>query len=1113
MTTGNLVRRSLRFRWRSQLGVLLGTTTATLILVGALAVGDSVRHSLARQALLRLGQVHFVVNTHDRFFREQLAAELAAELRAPVAPVIATPGLFTTADGRKRVNQLQVIGADARFRALATTGSDGSPPGDPAWLPTGTAWGNPDFLRRVRTADAPAGSSGLPPGGIVRLEKPAWLPRDAPASSTTDAATALRVTLAEGDGPGRFSLQASQIIPPTVAVALPWLQRELAQPARANVLLIGQNAAGSLTAEQVNAALRRVWTLADADLTLAEVPGPARAVELRTDRVFLEAPITAAAISASRPAQEVLTYFVNSVRAGERSTPYSFVAATDGLADRLPPGDRRPLGDDEILLNAWLADDLRAKVGDTVTLAFFVTGTGRTLDQRTAAFRVRGIVPVEPADERLTPKIPGLSDKENCREWDPGTSIQLDRIRPQDEAYWEKHRGTPKAYVSLAAGTRLWQTRFGDRTALRWSGQDAAKLAAGIRAALDPAQVGLFAQPIRAQALRAASESQDFGGLFIGLSFFLIVAALLLTGLLFAFGVEQRGIEIGTLLAVGWTAPAVRRLFLLEGLALAAVGGLIGTVAGLAYTRLVLLALLLPWRGAVAGAELWFHAEPATLAIGGASSVLIAGAVIWYVLRRAARQPARALLAGQPALAEPAAAGTPRSARRATVIALVAAALGLALLVRGFRGEHAAADFFGAGALLLIAGLSGAAAFLRRLEQGAGAVRHAAGLARQNVARRRGRSLATVALLACGSFLVIAVGANRHDPAADAARPSSGTGGFTFFGETPLPVHEDLGTPAGRENLGLPRLGLENLRVVSLRLREGDDASCLNLNRAQRPRLLAVDPREFASRGAFSFLHSAADGPENPWLQLERAGEDGALPAIGDEATVRWALGRKVGETLDYTDDRGRTFPIRIVGMIGNSVLQGSLIVAERPFVARFPGESGKRVFLVDTPAATRREVGETLTRALRDYGLELQPTGDRLALFQQVENTYLTIFQALGGLGLILGSVGLGVVVLRNALERRSELALLRAVGFTRARLLRLLVLEHAGLLVLGLACGVVAALVAVAPALRGSPAQVPYASLALTLAALVLSGLAWIWLAAVLALRGSLLRSLRSE
>jgi ABC-type antimicrobial peptide transport system permease subunit len=298
-------------------------------------------------------------------------------------------------------------------------------------------------------------------------------------------------------------------------------------------------------------------------------------------------------------------------------------------------------------------------------------------------------------------------------------------------------------------------------------------------------------------------------------------------------------------------------------------------------------------------------------------------------------------------------------------------------------------------------------------------------------------------------------------------------------------------------------------------MREGDDASCLNLNRAQVPRLLAVDPRALAERGAFTFLGSSSGGAAagNPWLLLDAPQADGAVPAIGDEATVRWALGQKVGGTLSYTDERGRTFPLRIVGMLANSVLQGSLVIAERNFVAQFPSESGQRVFLIDAPAPGAKGLADTLTQGLRDYGLELQPAADRLALFQQVENTYLTIFQALGGLGLLLGSVGLGVVVLRNALERRSELALLRAVGFTRIQLRRLIVIEHGGLLLLGLACGVGAALVAVLPALRASASQVPYQSLGLTLAALLASGAIWIWLAGGLALRGELLRALRNE
>ena len=56
--------------------------------------------------------------------------------------------------------------------------------------------------------------------------------------------------------------------------------------------------------------------------------------------------------------------------------------------------------------------------------------------------------------------------------------------------------------------------------------------------------------------------------------------------------------------------------------------------------------------------------------------------------------------------------------------------------------------------------------------------------------------------------------------------------------------------------------------------------------------------------------------------------------------------------------------------------------------------------------------------------GLEVNLAAVRLDEFNAVQNTYLQIFQLLGGLGLLLGSVGLGVVVLRNALERRAELA-----------------------------------------------------------------------------------------
>jgi len=229
---------------------------------------------------------------------------------------------------------------------------------------------------------------------------------------------------------------------------------------------------------------------------------------------------------------------------------------------------------------------------------------------------------------------------------------------------------------------------------------------------------------------------------------------------------------------------------------------------------------------------------------------------------------------------------------------------------------------------------------------------------------------------------------------------------------------------------------------------------------------------------------------------------------------------------------------LRIVGVIANSILQGSLLISEEQFIRLFPADEGYRAFLVDCPWSESdlkrlpaRKVDEEravdvmlpmlkfeavsweLSKGLQDAGLELTPAVWRLADFGTVENTYLSIFQALGGLAMLLGSVGLGIVVLRNVMERRNELALMRAVGFRKRALVWLVLSEHWGLLAIGLAIGTVSAAIAVLPALRSPGADVPYLSLVITLVAVAASGLVWTWLAALAALRGPLLNALRSE
>src|SRR5205823_3691252 len=108
------------------------------------------------------------------------------------------------------------------------------------------------------------------------------------------------------------------------------------------------------------------------------------------------------------------------------------------------------------------------------------------------------------------------------------------------------------------------------------------------------------------------------------------------------------------------------------------------------------------------------------------------------------------------------------------------------------------------------------------------------------------------------------------------------------------------------------------------------------------------------------------------------------------------------------------------------------------------------------------------------------------------VQNTYISTFQSLGALGLVLGTFGLAAVQLRSVLERRKELALMRAAGFRRSRLGEMVLLENLLLLFGGLLLGTVAALVAVLPQMLLGTASVPFVDLAATLGAVLVVGVA---------------------
>ena len=1100
MKPTTLIARSVRFYWRTHVSVVLAAAVTSAVLVGALGLGDCVRHTLRDLALKRLGKFHHALGGQDRFFRAELDEKLDYGDRRVVSAII-LPGSAVNPETSLRGNRVQVLGVDQFFWAW-----DGS---DRKVLQIA----DEEVALNTHLARQLGVEVGQPV--VLRIPRPTALSRDVPLSPTRKATLPLRVTvrtIVDDDEFGRFSLRANQAAPLNAFVSRKWLAEKIGMPGKAN-LMLAADMGPTWRSQEAPSQLRRLLTPGDLDLVPTKLPDGQ--VELRTGRVFLDRAIVAAAAGNAPAATGVLTYFVNSISAdGQAGTPYSMVSAVgpinDDGAKRNGPWD---LADDEIVINVWLAEDLGIGPDGTdvpITLTYYVVGASRELKTATRTFRLRRVVPIEDlaADRTLTPNFPGLSDKKNCRDWDASLPIELDNIRDKDEEYWDDHGGTPKAFVNLRVGRAMWANRFGDLTAVRFAPpQTVERVTEAIRANLDPADVGLTFLPVRERALAAGAESLDLGQYFLYLSFFLIVAAMMLTSLLFGFGVEQRSAEVGTLLALGFTPGRVRLLLLAEGAALAAVGAVTGVFGGVMYTRTMLHGLATMWPGVSAASAIKYHIGGATLALGAGGAFVAAIFAMWIALRRQGRSSVRDLLDGtnQAVSLRPRRSGCSMPLLRVVLVALGIAGLFPTVLVH-LRAETAA---FVLGAITLLLGLWVCLGVLSAAGRRVGRARPTMiSLALRNAGRRRWRSLTVAALLAGGCFLVVSIQAFHLDAPGEVRDRASGTGGFVLMGQSATGVFHDLNTAEGRKEYALSDEDLAGVSIVPLRANNGDDASCLNLNRAQRVRLLGVRPELLNHR--FGPVGAERTGG---WDMLNVDQADQAVPAIGDQATIVYGLDKTVGDTIDYEDDRGRAFKVKIVATIGNSILQGSLLISEEQFVRRFPSAEGHRVFLVDVEnPAGQDAVRQKLSEALGEKGIEIVRTADRLADLNTVQNTYLSIFQALGLLGLLLGSVGIGVVVLRGAMERRGELALLRTVGFSRSRLLWLMFWEHWGLLAMGLAVGTCAAVVAIWPALQQAGAAAGTFP-AITLGLIVAAGTLWILGGTVLALRGRLVDALRNE
>jgi hypothetical protein len=320
---------------------------------------------------------------------------------------------------------------------------------------------------------------------------------------------------------------------------------------------------------------------------------------------------------------------------------------------------------------------------------------------------------------------------------------------------------------------------------------------------------------------------------------------------------------------------------------------------------------------------------------------------------------------------------------------------------------------------------------------------------------------------------VVSTGSNKLDLFANAQDKTSGTGGFMYFAETTMPVLFDINNPEKRTEEGI----IEDFTAVQFSKVDGDDASCLNLNRISQPAILGVNPDALKER--FSFAANF---------------DDGTIPAIADQTVIQWGLGMKVGDILLYQNELGDTIKLKLIAGTTPSVFQGFIIISNQNFLKNYPTKSGSNIFLIDGDFKTQQQIGEELQSVFRDHGWEMESTAKRLVEFYSVTNTYLSIFLALGALGLILGTIGLSVILARTLLERRREIAVMQALGFNTKPIFRIIAREYITLLFAGVLIGFIAAIVATLPAFLSANTGVSFSTIGFVVGLILINGLIWI-------------------
>lgn len=1078
----HLIIRSLNFYRRTALFQFLIILLLAAVITGSLLVGSSVKESLKRSSLERLGNTSMLISSGTRYFNSDLVQRLIDSSGIACVGILDLQGYCQSLGSQKgafnvRINAIN----DAFFRFQGQ---------DNIRLNQGEVAVNKrlsDYLG-IGTGDEI----------IIRYSEISDIPGDAPFAPTEGMSKSIVVKVGkilDRSETGNFSTSISQITPLNIFINLSDIEDNREKPVQLNRILIKND--GKIQQKDIAAELNKYLKFSDIGLNLKHIPKTGE-FEISSDRIFIEDEIINIIKKRLPSSAPVLTYLGNSFINGNKLTPYSFISAL--------PTTLYPQAGEGMTINRWMATDLNAAVGDSILLYWYSIDSLNKLKEKSGKFIVSQIADMKGiwSDSLLMPAFPGIAGKESCSDWDAGLPIKMKEIRTKDEDYWRKYRGTPKAFINYETGKKIWGNNFGPATAIRFPlGTTEQDIKTRLNKSFDPFKVGFTLTDLKSVSENAADKSVDFGSLFISLGFFLILASLVLLSFALSSFFDSKKRQVNTLFALGFSNKWIAGFLLSETGMIGLAGCLTGALTGFGIDIILTKALNTVWAGAVQTNTL----NPYFSIIPVVTGFIMTFLIILCLMLVKTRNYLKKLNTGKKAYQE-----LP-SGKKNLIILILLSLLTLTSFILFLFTEEKIRYSFITGTLFLLALVISWRQFYIQKRVSSVRLKNSKHLSGVYYSLNPGSAISPILFIAAGIFIVFILGLNRRNFSGINDSRSGGTGGYLLWCENTIPVKEDMNTEAARKSYGLDDDLLTGMRFVQIKRQAGNDASCLNLNHITVPPVMGLDPDDFIKRKSFSFSGMLKSGTvSDPWQYLKMTPGKNIIYGIADQTVLEWNLKLKTGDTLILRAENGAPLKIIIAGGLQSSVFQGSVLIGLNNFSKYFPTVSGSSVFLLDGKKELTDQYIKILNDRLENNGIIIETTAHRLESFFEVTKTYLSVFAVLGALGMIIGVAGLGFVLIRNYNQRKMEFSLMLAVGFSLEKIRRMILSEQLQIMLAGISTGLASGLIATIPSLRNY-SDIPFILMLVMIAAMLAAGIAALFLALRPITGSSLIAGLRKE